>query len=187
MEGAVSSAFSVPLFAGVLIFLFGQPAFAGPSDDCAAADGAYLSGQVVSQPRFARGHPKDGVELSHTILSLKADQDGKVYQVAMDNVFAAGYDDANSKKRVPGSTSAGRNTTIRPASIGFTRAVELLQRRRLRTVGSGNWVRTASQVKISRAVLNIVACGERRKRPARRPTLQEHRVEEAGAARAIVV
>jgi hypothetical protein len=49
---------------------------------------------VVSEPAFAAGKSRRGTELSHTRLSLKADQDGRVYHVAIDNVFAAGYDSA---------------------------------------------------------------------------------------------
>jgi hypothetical protein len=58
---------------------------------CAAVDGSFLTGQVVSGPRFVHGQFRQGVELSHTHVTLKADQDGRDYDVAMDNVFAAGY------------------------------------------------------------------------------------------------
>ena len=58
---------------------------------CAAADGSYLTGQVVQGPKFAHGQFRQGIELSHTHLRLRADQDGRVYDVAIDNVFANGY------------------------------------------------------------------------------------------------
>lgn len=58
---------------------------------CAAADGSFLTGQVVGGPRFVHGQFRQGVELSHTHVTLKADQDGRDYDVAMDNVFAGGY------------------------------------------------------------------------------------------------
>jgi hypothetical protein len=43
--------------------------------------------QVSKQAMF-----ETGVELSHTHVTLQADQDGQLYDVAMDNVFASGYD-----------------------------------------------------------------------------------------------
>lgn len=58
---------------------------------CAAVDGSYLSGEVVNGPKFVHGQFRRGVELSHTHLKLRADQDGRVYDVAIDNVFANGY------------------------------------------------------------------------------------------------
>ena len=87
--------------AGLLILCTAQPASAGPAEDCAAADGTYLTGTVLQAPSFAKGHPRDGIELSHSLLTFRADQDGKTYQVAMDNVFAAGYDSANPQRQVP--------------------------------------------------------------------------------------
>jgi hypothetical protein len=87
--------------AGLFVLVSAGSAIAGPSEDCAAADGTYLTGSVTSDPRFASGHRLKGVELSHTLLSLKADQDGRTYQVAIDNVFAAGYDAAAPQHQVP--------------------------------------------------------------------------------------
>ena len=58
---------------------------------CAAVDGSFLTGQVVGGPTFAHGQFRQGVELSHTHVRLRADQDGRDYDVAMDNVFAGGY------------------------------------------------------------------------------------------------
>lgn len=77
-----------------------------PADEqsaCAAAAGSYLTGVVVSAPKFAHGQFRHGVELSHTHVSLRADQDGRVYDVAMDNVFANGYQ--KNSKRVPAPLS----------------------------------------------------------------------------------
>jgi len=101
--------------AWLLLFCAAQPAStqpasaqsaADPAAACAANDGTYLTGTVLSAPHFAHGHPRDGIELSHSLLTLKADQDGKTYQVAMDNVFAAGYDSANPKHQVPAPLSS---------------------------------------------------------------------------------
>lgn len=66
-------------------------AFADDRQACAAASGSYVSGTVVKGPKFTHGQFRKGVELSHTHLKLRADQDGQVYDVAIDNVFASGY------------------------------------------------------------------------------------------------
>lgn len=66
-------------------------ALADDRQACTAADGSYLTGQVVSGPKFVHGQFRQGVELSHTHVTLRADQDGRAYDVAMDNVFASGY------------------------------------------------------------------------------------------------
>lgn len=78
------------LFALVLATVCGA-ASADDRQACGAADGSYLSGQVVAGPTFAHGQFRQGIELSHTHLKLRADQDGRVYDVAIDNVFANGY------------------------------------------------------------------------------------------------
>jgi hypothetical protein len=78
--------------------------FATPQSDCAAAAGSYLTGNVVKAPYFTHGQFKKGIELSHTHLSVKADQDGKVYDVAIDNVFANGY--VKNAKSVPDPLSS---------------------------------------------------------------------------------
>ena len=86
-----------------LIALLGlsSVALADAPADCKAAAGSYLTGQVVSNPVFKGGSKRKGKELSHTHLSLRADQDGKTYDVAMDNVFASGYDQAGESVPAP--------------------------------------------------------------------------------------
>jgi hypothetical protein len=71
---------------------------------CKAAAGTYRTGVVTRGPMFVHGHLRKGVELSHTRLSLKADQDGRTYDVAIDNVFAAGFE--RQQQSVPRSLSA---------------------------------------------------------------------------------
>jgi len=66
--------------------------------------GTYLTGRVTGAPTFVPGHPRKGVELSHTQLTLLSDQDGRSYDVAIDNVFAAGYDAAGRSVPAPLST-----------------------------------------------------------------------------------
>jgi hypothetical protein len=73
-----------------LLFALGD-ASADSRQSCAAASGSFVSGVVVKGPKFAHGQYRQGVELSHTHLKLRADQDGLVYDVAIDNVFASGY------------------------------------------------------------------------------------------------
>jgi hypothetical protein len=78
------------LFALVLGAACGT-AMADDRQACEAVDGSYLTGQVVTGPTFVHGQFRQGVELSHTHLKLHADQDGQLYDVAIDNVFANGY------------------------------------------------------------------------------------------------
>ncbi|NHZ82320.1 hypothetical protein F2P44_24005 [Massilia sp. CCM 8695] len=67
-------------------------AFASEQSSCTANKGAYITGTVISAPKFAAASSTiDGVKLSHTRLNLRADQDGKTYDVAMDNVYAIDY------------------------------------------------------------------------------------------------
>lgn len=68
---------------------------------CHANGGLYLSGTVVRGPQFRHGHRRDGIELSHTHLTLLSDQDRQTYDVAIDNVFAAGYDAAGESVPAP--------------------------------------------------------------------------------------
>jgi len=78
----------IALFAATLSF----GAWADGQSDCDAAQGSYLTGTVVSAPTFARATSSiQGVKLSHTHVSLRADQDGQVYDVAMDNVYASDF------------------------------------------------------------------------------------------------
>jgi len=97
--GPVATALAAAMLAAPLLLAWAAPAWADEHSACTAAAGSYLTGVVVSAPRFAHGQFRHGVELSHTHVSLRADQDGRVYDVAMDNVFANGYQ--KNSKRVP--------------------------------------------------------------------------------------
>jgi len=68
---------------------------------CRANAGTYLTGKVTRDLTFTRGHLRNGVELSHTHLTLLSDQDGRSYHVAIDNVFATGYDTAGESVPAP--------------------------------------------------------------------------------------
>jgi hypothetical protein len=76
----------------LLLSLMPLSALADEAAICHSGAGTYLSGVVVGPPKFAHGRFRKGVELSHTHLRLRADQDGRVYDVAIDNVFASGYE-----------------------------------------------------------------------------------------------
>jgi hypothetical protein len=77
-----------------------QRAQADEKDTCTAHAGTLLTGSVVSGPSFKPGGRRKGVELSHTHVQLRGD-DGKTYDVAMDDVFAAGYDKAGEHVPAP--------------------------------------------------------------------------------------
>jgi hypothetical protein len=68
---------------------------------CRANAGTYLTGRVTDAPTFAPGHLRNRVELSHTHLTFLSDQDGQSYDVAIDNVFATGYDAAGESVPAP--------------------------------------------------------------------------------------
>ncbi len=74
-------------------------------DLCTAARGVLLTGTVTSAPKFASASSTiQGVKLSHTHVRLVADQDGKNYDVAIDNVFAADY--VKNANAIPPSLAA---------------------------------------------------------------------------------
>jgi hypothetical protein len=67
-------------------------AMASDATSCSAAAGSYVTGVVTTAPKFAAAtETLQGVKLSHTLLNIKNDANGKTYQVAMDNVYAADY------------------------------------------------------------------------------------------------
>jgi hypothetical protein len=86
------------LLTGLLFVL--QPAWADEQGACASNAGTLLIGTVISGPRFARGHQMRGIELSHTHVRLRGD-DGQSYDIAIDDVFADGYDQARESVPAP--------------------------------------------------------------------------------------
>jgi hypothetical protein len=97
--------FRLPIIAAALI-LPGL-ALAQAADDaakCQAAAGSYLTGAVVSGPRFKSGAPLHGTYLSHTHLTLRSDADRRAYDVAIDNAFANGY--RHNQRSVPAPLNA---------------------------------------------------------------------------------
>ena len=67
---------------------------ADEAQQCQAQDGSYLTGTILHGPFFVRAREyKHGVALSHTEFLVRGD-DGQVYDIRADNVFAQGYDEA---------------------------------------------------------------------------------------------
>lgn len=89
---------------GLALLLTALGAAADEAGDCRAGAGTYMTGVVVGGPRFAHGRFRKGIELSHTHLRLQSDGDGRVYDVAIDNVFATGYD--SGKGGIPAPLNA---------------------------------------------------------------------------------
>jgi hypothetical protein len=81
-------------------FVIVQLAFADEQDAYASNAGTLLIGTVTSGPRFARGHDMRGVELSHTHVRLRGD-DGRFYDIAIDDAFTASYDQAGESVPAP--------------------------------------------------------------------------------------
>jgi hypothetical protein len=77
-----------------------EPAWADDRDACASNAGTLLTGAVISAPRFVHGHDLRGVELSHTHVRLRGD-DGQIYDIAIDDIFANGYDQAGESVPAP--------------------------------------------------------------------------------------
>ena len=73
-----------------------QSALADDASDCSAGDGTLLVGTVVSAPIDVPGKPVSGIPLRHTHIRVRGDADGKAYDVAVDDVFAAGYQVSSS-------------------------------------------------------------------------------------------
>lgn len=78
-------------FIALAVALAASSAFADEAANCSAGAGSYLSGTVVGAPKFTHGRFRKGIELSHTHLRLREDRSGRIYDVAIDNVFASGY------------------------------------------------------------------------------------------------
>jgi hypothetical protein len=88
----------------ILCLVASGAARADEAAQCRTNAGTYLTGGVTEGPTFAPGHLRNGVELSHTHLTLLSDQDGRSYHVAIDDVFATGYDAAGESVPAPLST-----------------------------------------------------------------------------------
>ncbi|WP_426211524.1 hypothetical protein [Massilia sp. TWP1-3-3] len=93
----------------LIVLLLSLPALSASASEqsmCTANGGSFITGTVTSAPRYASGSSINGVMLSHTRLYLRADQDGKSYDVAMDNVYAVDY--IKNAQAMPASLAAIR-------------------------------------------------------------------------------
>lgn len=68
-----------------------QTALADDASDCSSQDGTLLVGTVISAQTDVSGKPLRGIQLRHTHIGIRGDADGKTYDLAVDDVFAAGY------------------------------------------------------------------------------------------------
>lgn len=80
-----------PIIVGIAMLLLSASSTGAEDADCLAAGGTFRSGIVTSGPTFEDGQVRNGVELSHTHVALLTDQDGRTYDIAIDNVFASGF------------------------------------------------------------------------------------------------
>lgn len=98
-------------------------ALASEQTQCTAAAGAFLTGTVTSSPQFAAASTTiKGIKLSHTHLNLRADQDGKTYDVAIDNVFAVDYV-KNSSSMPPSLAAIKMNSRLEVCGAKYTSGV----------------------------------------------------------------
>ena len=80
-------------------------ALASEQTTCSANKGTFLTGTVTTGPKFqAASQTIQGVQVSHTVLYIRADQDSRSYQVAMDNVYATDY--VKNSTSIPASLAA---------------------------------------------------------------------------------
>lgn len=103
MKSRSSQYLALGLGLGLALGVLG-PAKADPAAACQAQGGSYLSGTILHGPFFVRArHYRHGVALSHTKIILRGDN-GQIYDIRADNVFANGYD--SSPRRVPAPLSS---------------------------------------------------------------------------------
>jgi len=79
------------LAATVVVLALPQLALADDASDCSAGDGTLLVGTVQSPPTDVPGKALRGIPLRHTHIRIRSDAAGKTYDLAVDDVFAAGY------------------------------------------------------------------------------------------------
>jgi hypothetical protein len=106
VEWAMTSTRLPAALACLLLAGLAGAARADEASDCSAGAGTLLTGVALGAPTFARGKPLRGIELSHTHLRIRGDADGKVYDLAIDNVFAAGYQPHDERVPAPLDTIA---------------------------------------------------------------------------------
>lgn len=94
--------FRFKLGLGVLLLLgAARVAHADPALLCKAQGGSALTGTMIGGPFFIKAkYRQHGVALSHTKILLRGDN-GQIYDIRADNVFAAGYDESPNSVPAP--------------------------------------------------------------------------------------
>ncbi len=93
------------LLLALLLSLAAIPALAQTEADCTANDGQYLTGVVTKKPYYVKASEEiDGVQLSHTHVTITSDANSKSYDVAIDNVFNPTW--VKNSKKVPTNLTA---------------------------------------------------------------------------------
>ena len=86
------------LFLAPMLCLAALPALAQTAADCTKNDGQYLAGVVTRKPYEVKASETiDGVQLSHTHVTITSTANKKSYDVAMDNVFNPSWVKNSSK------------------------------------------------------------------------------------------
>jgi len=79
------------------------------AESCHSNGGLLLVGTVAATPVYKSGSLRQGVELSHTHITINplgTTNPNAAYDMAVDNAFAAGYDAAQPNKAVPAPLSS---------------------------------------------------------------------------------
>ena len=89
----------------MILSLEAVPALAQTPADCISDDGQYLTGVVTKKPYWVKASETiDGVQLSHTHVTLRSAANSKLYDVAIDNVFNPTW--VKNSTKIPSSLKA---------------------------------------------------------------------------------
>jgi hypothetical protein len=96
------------------------PALAQTEADCTANDGQYLTGVVTKKPYYVKASETiQGIQLSHTHITITSDANKKSYDVAIDNVFNPTWT-KNSTKVPTNLTAIGLGTHVSLCGLLYT-------------------------------------------------------------------
>jgi hypothetical protein len=102
---------------GNILSLVALPALAQTPADCSSDDGQYLTGVVTKKPYWVKASETvDGVQLSHTHITLRSAANSKLYDVAIDNVFNPTWAKLNkNSSEFEGDQARQHFVALRPA------------------------------------------------------------------------
>ena len=83
---------SISIAFGLALLAASNAAWADDRSDCTVNAGTLLSGIVIAKPTYVSGKSLKGIPLSHTHIRIRGDSDGATYDLAVDDVFASGFD-----------------------------------------------------------------------------------------------